>query len=178
MRSSRVARGRAMPFEPVETPIPSPDSFGSEGDAATLSAAAALLVLGLRLRGDDDALEERARDALAETDALHPEDAEALQVPQLGATGVRIDPAEARALLSATGTTLDAPDFSRDVIGDVAGRFQADPTHLRAAVLFEACLRHPEELVRVAAASAYLDLTTDPGPSLAELRKGVGSEDE
>ena len=81
-------------------------------------------------------------------------------------------------MLSATGTTLDSPDFSRDVIGDVAGRFQADPTHLRAAVLFEACLRHPEELVRVAAASAYLDLTTDPGPSLAELRKGVGSEDE
>jgi hypothetical protein len=76
-----------MPFEPVETPIPSPDSFGAEGDAATLSAAAALLVLGLRLRGDDDALEERARDALAETDALHPEDAEVLQVPQLGATG-------------------------------------------------------------------------------------------
>src|SRR6202035_6031399 len=38
--------------------------------------------------------------------------------------------------------------------------------------------RHPEQLVRVAAAAANLDLTTDPGPSLAILRGGLTANDD
>ena len=75
-----------MPFEPVEAPISSPDAFRREDDPATLSAAAALLVLGCRLRDDDQALNARAADAFRErgdvpAPAFPEEDADALGIP-------------------------------------------------------------------------------------------------
>jgi hypothetical protein len=165
-----------MPFEPVETPISSPDAFGLEGDAATLSAAAVLLALGFRLRGDEQALTARASEA-SHDDRVEPlvvalpaEDVEPLRVPPLRATGERIDPTEARSRYPA--------DLSQDDIREVAERFHTEPMHARAAELFEACLGHPEELVRVAAASSYLEVTTDPQRPVEVLREALGSEEE
>ena len=173
-----------MPYEPVEAPIPSPEAFRLEDDAATLSAAAALLVLGYRLRGDDQALRARASDAFGDrgdiaATALPEEDAAALAIPPLRASGERIDPTEARSQFEDAGLGPEFPAGPRrEVIASVAERFHAEPTHPRAAELLDASLDHPEELVRASAASSYLDLTADPRRPLGVLREALGSEDD
>jgi hypothetical protein len=170
-----------MPFERVEEPISSPDAFRRGGDAATLSAAAVLLGLGFQLRGDEQALTARASEA-SERDqpvvALPRDDVERLRIPPLHATGERIDPGVAQSRLTDAGLPPgDLPRLSREVVADVADRFHENPTHLAAAELFEACLRHQTELVRVAAASSYLDLTADPRRPLGVLRQALASDD-
>lgn len=173
-----------MPFERVEEPTSSPDAFRRGGDAATLSAAAVLLVLGFRLRGDEQALTARASEARGEREqrpviALPEDDVGRLRIPPLRATGERIDPGEAKSGLRDVELPPGyPPGLPRDAVGDVAERFHENPTHLAAAELLEACLRHPEELVRVAAASSYLDLTTDPRRPLEVLRRALISEDQ
>jgi hypothetical protein len=158
-----------MPAERVEEPVSSPDAFRRRDDAATLSAAAVLLALGFRLRGDEQAVAARASE---ESDdrrpvvALPEDDAERLAIPRVRATGDRIDPSEAQSELAAV---KDA--------GGAAESLHRDPTHLAAAALIEACLQHPEELVRVAAASSYLDLTTDPTRPLGVLRQALANDD-
>jgi hypothetical protein len=173
-----------MPFEPVEAPIPSPEAFRREGDAATLSTAAALLYLGYRLRGDEQALSARRRDAFGErgdvTTLAFPEDdvEAALGIPPIRASWERIHPTEARKRLADAGLRPeDTQRPDRDVIADVAERFHEGPTPPRAAELFEASLAHPAELVRVAAASSYLALTSDPGRPLEVLRTALRNED-
>jgi hypothetical protein len=157
-----------MPFDRVEDPLSSPDVFRQRGDAATLSAAAVLLALGFRLRGDEQAVAARASDFPAERPvvALPEDDAERLAVPPVRATGERIDPSEAQSELTAL---KDA--------GGAAESLHREPTHLAAAALFEACLKHPDELVRVGAASSYLDLTTDPTRPLGVLRQALAADD-
>jgi hypothetical protein len=174
-----------MPFEPIETPIPSPDAFGLESDAATLSAAAVLLVLGFQLRGDEQALLARAGEAAAPderrepiVDPLPDEDLEPLRVPPLRPTGERTHPSDALSRLQEAGMSPDSGGLPRSAIRGVAERFHEDPSTATAAELFEACLSHPDQLTRVAAASSYLDLTTDPVRPLEVLRDGVASEDE
>jgi hypothetical protein len=174
-----------VPFERVDEPISSPDAFRRGGDTATLSAAAALLVLGFRLRGDEQALTARAGDAASEREeeppviALPDDDVERLAIPPLRATGERIDPRRAQSRWAEEARPPQyPPGLLRDEIGSVADQFHEKPTHLAAAELFEACLRHPEELVRVAAASSYLDLTTDPRRPLEVLRQALISEDQ
>src|SRR5438067_534774 len=49
-----------MPYEPVEQPIRGPKAFEETGDAAVMSQAAILLLLGTNRRGDDRALKARA----------------------------------------------------------------------------------------------------------------------
>src|SRR5438128_2203253 len=49
-----------MPLEPVEHPIRGPKAFEHTGDAAVMSQAAILLLLGTIRRGDDRALRARA----------------------------------------------------------------------------------------------------------------------
>ena len=141
-----------MPFERVEEPLSSPDAFRRGGDAATLSTAAALLVLGLRLRGDEQALTARADDVPSERKdqpaviALPQDEAARLAIPPLPATGERIDRRRAQSRRVDEGQPPeDQTELPRDVIGNVADQFHENPTHQTAAELFEACLRHPEE---------------------------------
>lgn len=174
-----------MPFERVEEPFSSPDAFRRGGDTATLSAAAALLVLGFRLRGDEQALTARAGDVPSEREdqppviALPQDEIARLAIPPLPATGERIDRRRAQSRWVDEGQPPeDQSELPRDVIGNVADQFHENPTHQTAAELFEACLRHPEELVRVAASSSYLDLTTDPRRPLEVLRRALISDDQ
>jgi hypothetical protein len=158
-----------MPFDRVEEPLSSPDAFRQRGDAATLSAAAVLLALGFRLRGDEHAVAARASDVPDEPRpaiALPKDDAERLAIPPVRATGVRVDPSEAQSELA---RVKDA--------GGAAESLHRDPTPMAAAALFEACLQHPEELVRVAASSSYLDLATDPARPLGVLRQALANDD-
>jgi HEAT repeat protein len=63
------------------------------------------------------------------------------------------------------------------VIPQVASAFYNEPTPSTAGALLEASLHHPEELVRVSAASSYFDLSATPQKALMVLKKGVSSRD-
>jgi len=172
-----------MPYEPVTEPISSPYAFGQEGEAATLSVAAILLALRLRIRGDDRRLTAQAVDVVGRAGesavvALPDEDIARLGIPMISATGERVDSAQAIAPLVEFGFDSGQSELPRDVIESVAQMFQDHPTHQSVAALFEACLRHPEELVRVAAAAAYLDVTTQPEGPLAILRQALTTDDD
>lgn len=60
----------------------------------------------------------------------------------------------------------------------LADQLYADPDPIIAAQLMEACLRHPEELTRVAAAASYFELSTQPKRLIKILADGTRSEDE
>lgn len=165
----------------VEQPVPSPDAFGDLSEAGVMSAAAVLLALGIRLRGDEDSVAARSAalrddEGRPATEVLPEEDFGPLNIPWLPATGERVNPEEARnGLLQQGFSASDAPPWSP---AEVARRLHEEHTHSRAAELFEACLDHPNPLIRVSAASSYLDLTTDPRRPLGVLRDGIGSDDE
>jgi pimeloyl-ACP methyl ester carboxylesterase len=58
-----------------------------------------------------------------------------------------------------------------------ANTFYRDPNPETAAALLEISLRHPRELVRVAAAASYLDVAAIPTLAIGILEHGVGSSD-
>lgn len=173
-----------MPFDLVTEPIASPGAFGQEGDTATQSAAAILLALGMQIRRDDQGLMARALTFTGRTvePAVVPlpeEDVDRLAIPFIQTTGERVHPAQARVRLAQAGVDADhQAELPRELIQESAQNLENEPTQQSAAMLFEACLRHPAELVRVAAASAYLDVTTDPQAPLAVLRQAVASDDD
>ena len=59
----------------------------------------------------------------------------------------------------------------------VAGAFHRHASHETAGALVEVTLRHPNELVRVAAAASYFLVATAPSPAIAILAHGVRSRD-
>jgi hypothetical protein len=61
---------------------------------------------------------------------------------------------------------------------DLAEHLYQEPTPLTAAALLEACLRHPDELPRVAAAASYFDLSSDPRRLLEVIVGGTHNDDE
>ena len=58
-----------------------------------------------------------------------------------------------------------------------ASAFYRDASHETAGALVEVALRHPHELVRVAAAASYFLVAVDPSPAIAILARGVRSRD-
>jgi hypothetical protein len=55
----------------------------------------------------------------------------------------------------------------------VASAFYRDANPETAAALLEVCLRHPHELVRVAAAASYVEVAVDPAPAIRILQRGA-----
>jgi hypothetical protein len=163
-----------VPYQPTERPIPGPEAFREAGDAAALSRAAILLLLRAQLREDGQA--ERA---LAEDEPSFP-------VPRLQRSGERIpvEPVRERLARRYAGELREdsSPEEMSGILSerlpDLAARLYEKPGLLAAAELFETCLFHPDELTRVAAAAANLELSSDPVPSLELLRRGAQSADE
>lgn len=178
-----------MPIHEVVRPVPGPSAFQDAGDAGVLSQAALLLAMGQQLRGDDVALRARAAatsGAEAGTEALTAEDLAEFPLPSLRPAEGRVPPEAARSLLVGRyGPMMRAEAFPggregaafRDVLSDLADRVYREPTVEAAAGLFEACLDHPEELTRVAAAASYFPVTTEPIPVLDVLVRGTYSDD-
>lgn len=168
--------GSVMTDELVTEPVFGASAFSEDGEAAALSAAAILLALRIRLRGDDRALSARGteiRDDWHSTvDALPLDDVDRLGVPYISATGARWDPGEIEAALDRVGND------QHEAIVATAGALYESPSLRRAAELFHACLLHREEIVRVSAAAAYLEISTDPRSLVAVLRDSLGSSDE
>src|SRR5439155_18938297 len=91
-----------MPLKPVEQPIRGPKAFEGTGDAAVMSQAAILLLLGTNRRGDDRALKARAA-AVGAPRAVGRSSATggiSFPVPRVPATSDRIPDAEATAGLA------------------------------------------------------------------------------
>jgi hypothetical protein len=182
MASKRPSRSRSAAPRPPERPIPGPQAFANAADAAHVqSQAATLLLIGSHLRGDADAV--KARGALAPArpavEALPSEDLAALGCPWLAPGPVRFRRQE---LQAAAGVRFAGPAAApppRDLraasrrLPAVASAFYRDPNPETAATLLEVCLRHPHELVRVAAAASYVEVAVDPAPAIRILQRGA-----
>jgi hypothetical protein len=179
----------------VTEPIPFPGAFRETGDAAAQSQAAVLLLLGAFLEYDGIVPREAflpRRRSLPTSQILPEEDREALNLPPeveslRTVRGIAFDRGFVRDSLSPFATVLAEPqapieeraEGAREALPQLAERLASRWEPLVAAQLCEAALSHPDELVRVAAASSYADIVL-PGQRsslIAVLVKGTESED-
>lgn len=164
----------------VTTPIPGARAFTQKTPAAVLSQAAQLLLLGIYLRGDDAAFQARAKLAKTRNGARAiPElDRAKIKVPRVRAKGQRFSRRDIQAGHKALyQLKVEGPQNRHHRIRTLAKGFYAKPHPRTAAQLLEGCLNHPAELVRVAAASTYFDLTTDYKDLVQILVRGTRNKD-
>jgi hypothetical protein len=178
-----------MPYETVEQPIPFPASFAETGDRAAQSQAAVLLLLSNLLRYEG----ERVREPLTvgaepPLELIAPEeDREALNVRAglldlYQRRGERVDMRFARGWLAELDPRLAGPVSALEaveVLPRIAAELAESPTPVAAAGLCETAMAHPDELVRVAAATAYQEicLPYQEEPAIAVLLRGTLSDD-
>ncbi len=143
-----------------------------------LTQAAYLLMLGSQLRGDGP--------GRAKLDEIIPEeDFSALGAPSLSPATGRIDSQRIRLSLAnrfGTSITPSIPEgedvtWRSDIFVELARDHFLKPTATTAVTLMEASLQHPHELVRVAAAAAYLDRSSESQKLTAILEQGTHSVD-
>jgi hypothetical protein len=180
-----------MAYEEVKNPIPGPDAFGSTGDTAVLSQAALLLLVGTELRGDRYALSGRARArGLGQAmEAIPRSDLRRINPPRLrpiGGERINFESVQdslesqygARIPLSRTreiGEFIPQPD--PEVCFDLAERLYQEPEPFNAAQLLELYVNQENELLRVAAAVSYFDLSAEPARLLTVLEEGTLSDE-
>ncbi len=150
-----------------------------------------MLLIGSHLRGDLAATEARARAAGARgpspvtiVEAIPADDLAALGFPPMAAGTARFAPGD---LERAAGVRFTTRSMSAPAPGDVraasrrlrrvAEAFYRDANPENAAALLEVSLRHPHELVRVAAAASYMEVTVAPTRAIRILERGVRSRD-
>jgi len=167
-----------------------PEAFSRTDDAAVLSQAAVLLSLGARARGDEETFTARALAAgLAENVEFWPaEDSAVFGKPRRTAPAGRLDVQRLRqGLASRYGEWIlpEKPKSPDAVTEGTAGALpelgplaydQATPD--AAAELMEVCLNHSQQLLRVAAAASYFEMSTESERLVGILAEGCGSDDE
>ena len=173
---------------PALSPIPGPDAFKDfRAPEYIHSQAATLLLIGAQLRGDLQAREARlelmAPPAPPAPAARHlAEELNTIGFPTMRVTGDRFHPAELQNLsgLRFMAAPRPRPDEARqapEATALIAKDFYRSPTSESAAALLEIALRHPEPLVRVSAASSYVDVAVNPKPALRILENGLKNPD-
>ncbi len=177
-----------MPALRVEKPIPGDQAFTKTSKEATLSQAALLLYIGKQLRGDEFIIQARASavNMEAAVEVAPADDIREFNPPTLAPTnerhGVRSVQAnlESRFGRIAPVKAVVASDAKklRKPLAELADRVYAEGTTESAANLLEAALSHPNELNRVAAASSYLEITTQPARLIKILEAALNSKDE
>jgi hypothetical protein len=155
-----------MPFRIVTKPVPFPRAFGATNDAAILSQAAILLLMNLKMRRDRAML------------AHYQSAIRTLRVPAIDTRGrrVRVEEAESELGVSPLGTEPQVLPVRR--YRRLAEDCRKQPNPLAVAKLMEACLRHPRELVRAAAAISYFALTARPSRLVGILEGCTYSSDD
>jgi len=158
------------------------------GDPAVLSQAALLLLLGTYLRGDDITLEARAASVKLDNymEAIPSEDSRTFSVPAIRFNGLRLSRESAWNTLQkrCNKRILDELQGKQpaanllEMLPVLCKHLYDDPTPLNAALLMEACLYHPDQLVQVAAAASYFDLAAEPHRLLPAIERGTYSDDE
>jgi len=175
-----------MPEHWVEKPMRAPEAFQYMEGVALLTQAATLLLLGAQLRGDAGALEARAKKTGQTAEWAPSEDITGLGVPSLAPVPGLFNLQTVHGILEkfhGLGPPQTPPgrivkDLGADVLSNVAQRFFKDPREGTATNLVEACLRHPDDLVRVAAAVAHLERSPDTARLKQVLEEGTYSNDE
>lgn len=159
-------------YELVTQPPVAREAFERMDEAAVMTQAALLLVIALQLRGDTS------------EDILPREDLAALGVPPVAPTQGRISSQQVRMLLNLRyGASIRRDPYEldsiwrRDIFADLASIYFREPTAGAADNLMEACLRHPHELVRVCAASAYHERSSEANKLTSILEQGTRSFD-
>ena len=189
----------------VERAVPAPQAFGRTDAAALQSQAATFLLLRAQVRRDGAALAARAKRSGrgARVELVPARDLAALRVPRV--TGVRrrvpedavvasltrrygplvtarrgsaVGPKRGgRGAASRTSRAFRARAMPADVLADLARRLARDPSLLNLAQLTRACLRHPHELPRIAAAATHFEVSTRPELALEILGRSLRSAD-
>src|SRR2546426_4885188 len=173
----------------VSRPIPGSDAFTDlQKPSHIQSQAATLLLIGSHQRGDLPAMQARTEavrgSMLAPTQTALQRDLEALGFPRMQVGPVRFRSLE---LQRALGVRFMAAPAARPAPKDVqtasrtlrqaANKFYRDANSETAAALLEGGLRHPHQLVRVAAAASYFDLAAEPQRATRVLEEGLNSRD-
>ena len=167
------------------TPIAGPEAFHDHQEPSHVhSQAATLLLIGSHLRGDLPAMRARIEASLQPGITPLPtaaDDINALGFPSIASTGERFSRAEFAQLAIgpavATRGRRQAVKASPEQITAAAERFYRESSSENAAALLHASLAHPHPLVRVAAASSYVDVAVDPQPAIKVLEAGLRSKD-
>jgi hypothetical protein len=180
--------------------MPVAEAFSATGDRAAQSQAALLLTLGNVLRYRDRRFEPTtealalaaAAPAEAEPPPLEDDEREQLGIPatvfDLAAErGTRIDldfvresvGPEMLAARAPGGPPAAAAAVAREAAPRLAERLLAEPNPVNAAALIDASLASEDELVRVAAAAAEVEVALEHqlGEPLAVLARGARSTD-
>jgi len=168
----------------IREPVRGSQSFAEKSDAAEMSQAAILLLMGHRLRGTHLVSQKQPVMRATMWQSVQPE-VNDFPVPEIPERTTRISTARTRAQLNriapahfrATRPTTAARPVSPQVLKNLADQVYASKSHEAAAQLFHACLHHSSELVRVAAAASYFELATDTQPLIDVLAKGTRSRD-
>jgi hypothetical protein len=174
----------------VEKPVPGRQAFSRSDPEAVLSQAAVLLILGAQARGDQDTFGARASVAgLAGFAEFWPDEDFALfERPRPGGPAGRVNVQRLREGLAhrfgdwifpEKATTADVLRAgTAAALPNLAQRAYDQTTPDASAELMETCLKHPEELIRVAAAASYSDMSTETERLTEILADGCRSEDE
>lgn len=192
-RQGSAGRSRTQRGARTLRPIAGPAAFRDVKEPNhVLSQAATLLLIGAHLRGDTAAVEARAQ---ASGRLLHPvarrtlraipsSDLRQLGFPRLPAGAPRLQPETLQRVAGVRFAAAPGPTPSRGeartataALRRTASAFYRDTSHETAGALVEVALRHPHELVRVAAAASYFPVAADPSRALAILARGVRSRD-
>ena len=174
-----------MPFQIVPEPVAGPLSFSRSDDAAILTQAAVLLAIGAQLRGDNKRFRLASVPSAASA-AILDEELKPLGLPALPESPGRIDSAHNRQMLfsrynlpipsQAVLTETVIEDLN--VFADVAKTYFSEGSSKSAIDLMELCLRHRNELVRVSAAAAYSEHSSELDRLIRILEAGTHSAED
>lgn len=150
------------------------------------------MLIGAHLRGDTAAVRARAEAsgrllrpvARRALPAIPPSDLRQLGFPRLPAGAPRLQRDALQRVAGVRFAAAPSPTPSRSEARTAAGAlrraanaFYRDTSHESAGALVEVALRHPHELVRVAAAASYFPVAADPSSAIGILARGVRSRD-
>ena len=162
--------------EASESTPTGPAAFESDTDVGAQAQAAILLGIGAQLRGDRVALQATAAAAAQPTDMFMAETLDEFPIPRLAPAGRRIS---ARAIGEKRfGFALESIREEPKRLSDIAAEVYQTRSTTAAAVLAQAALHHPDELVRIAAAHAALAVTTETDIAYQVLVAGTRSKEE
>jgi hypothetical protein len=168
-------------YPAVTEPLRGPGAFAEISEVASQPQAAILLLLARQLRGD--AASRQAPSGVAESPTPEEWDlpeGETFPIPRVGPShgAFSAQDVEARARKAYGAVSPRRFDAMTKAYASCAERLYQQPGADTAADLMEMCLKHPRELVRIAAAYAYLPLTTAPSRCVRHLVRGLKSNDE
>jgi hypothetical protein len=169
----------------ISAPVAGADAFKDlEKPAHIHSQAATLLLIGSHLRGDIPAMQARLALTGPTPASVAPfpsEDLGALGFPAIRVSGDRFRTAELQELsgirlMAAVRPRKEEVRSAPASVAAAAQNFYKDANSETAAALLETSLRHPHQLVRVAAASSYIEVAADPQPAIRILEDGLNSK--